>query len=167
MSMQENWFALYTKPHKEYLVRDLLRQQGIEVYLPETRAAVRRRDRRQKRPFFPHYLFARLNPHNSLMAKVRWTPGLRRVVSAGGKPVPVPNEVMAHVRRRLAAMAVEEPEGPFKKGDVVRVQRGIFEGLDAVFDRSLSAEGRARVFLQLMSRSVAAELDVGDLLSPW
>ena len=161
----EHWFALYTKPHKEYQVRGLLRDQGVEVYLPEVRVAARRRDRRERKPFFPHYLFARLDPRDGLMARVRWTPGLRRVVSAGDRPVLVPDEVVAYVRRRLATMADVGPEDPFRKGDVVRIVRGPFEGLDAIFDRRLSAEGRVRVFLELVSRLVAAELDTGDLLS--
>jgi transcriptional antiterminator RfaH len=160
------WFALYTKPHKEYLVRDLLCRQGCEVYLPEVAVAVRRRDRRECKPFFPHYLFARLVPGSEAMARARWTPGLRAIVSADGQAIPVPDEVIGHIRRRLATMEMGRPEEPFRKGEAVRVQRGPFEGLDAVFDRRLSPAGRVRVFLQWMSRWVAAELDLGDLLPP-
>jgi len=165
--MQGHWFALYTKPHKEYLVRDLLCTKKIEVYLPEIAVKTKRRDRRGKRPFFPHYMFARLDPRDGMIAKLRWTPGLRSIVSMGGRPVPVSDEVVQEIRRRLAAMAQVEPEERFRRGDVVRVMRGPFEGLDAVFDRKLSAEGRVRVFLEWMSRQVAAELDVEDLLPPW
>lgn len=158
----KQWVALYTKPHKEYLVRDLLRRQGVEVYLPEVAVAVRRRDRRKWKPFFPHYLFARFD--SDLMPMVRWTPGMRRVVSAGGQPVAVSDEVVAHIRRRVVTMVETEPESPFKQGDVVCIQHGTFEGWDAIFDCHLSPEGRVRVFLQCMSRLVATELDVGDLL---
>ena len=165
-ALGKRWFALYTKPHKEYQVRGLLCNQGVEVYLPEVRVAVRRRDRRDRKPFFPHYLFARLDPRDSLMAKVHWTPGLRRIVSSGGHPVPVPDEVVGYLRHRLEAMGAVEPEDPFRKGDTVRVVHGPFEGLDVVFDRRLSPEGRVRVFLDLMGRLVAAEMDAEDLLAP-
>jgi transcriptional antiterminator RfaH len=167
VSIQEHWFALYTKPHKEHLVRDFLSAQKVEVYLPEIAVKTRRRDRREKRPFFPHYLFARLDPQDGMIAKLRWTPGLRRIVSMGGRPVPVPDEVVQEIRRRLATIAQVEPEDQFRQGDVVHILRGPFEGLDAVFDRRLSAQGRVRVFLQWMSRWVAAELDLEDLLPPW
>jgi transcriptional antiterminator RfaH len=160
----KRWYALYTKPHKEYLVQSLLRNQGVEVYLPEIAVAVRRRDRREKKPFFPHYLFARLDLEGRQVAKAQWTPGLRRIVSAGGRPVVVPDEAVAHIRQRLAKMVETEPKGPFKRGDVIRVLRGPLEGLDVVFDRTLSPDGRVRVFLELVSRLVAAELDVADLL---
>jgi len=167
MSIHGHWFALYTKPHKEYLVRNLLSAQKVEVYLPEIAVKTRRRDRRAKRPFFPHYLFARVDPQAGMIAKVRWTPGLRCVVSMGGRPVPVRDQVVQEIRRRLTDMAQVEPEDRFQQGDVVRVMRGPFEGLDAVFDRRLSAQGRVRVFLQWMSRQVAAELDVEDLQPPY
>ena len=158
------WFALYTKPHKEYMVQGLLRNQDVETYLPEIGVAVQRRDRRDKKPFFPHYLFARLDPHSDQMVKVRWMPGLRRVVSAGGQPVSNPNEVIAHIRHRLAAMVEEKPASPFKKGEIVRVTRGPFAGLNAMFDRALSPEGRVRVLLEMMGRLVATDLSVEELL---
>jgi transcriptional antiterminator RfaH len=167
VSIQEHWFALYTKPHKECLVKEFLSAQQIEVYLPEIAVKSRRRDRRDKRPFFPHYMFARLDLQDGSISKLRWTPGLRCIVSIGGQPVSVPDEVVQEVRRRLAIMAQIEPEELFREGDVVHVMRGPFEGLDAVFDRRLSAQGRVRVFLQWMSRQVTAELDVEDLLPSW
>jgi transcriptional antiterminator RfaH len=167
MGIQEHWFALYTKPHKEYLVRDLLTARKVEVYLPEVAVRTKRRDRRAKRPFFPHYLFARLDLQDGMMANLRWTPGLRCIVSTGGRPVSVPDGVVQEIRRHLANREQVEPEDRFRQGEVVRVYSGPFEGLDAVFDRRLSAQGRVRVFLEWMSRRVAAELDVEDLLPPW
>lgn len=166
-SIMAHWVAFYTKPHKEYAVRDFLAERKIEVYLPEVRTRTRRAGRRGMRPFFPHYLFARLDLEDGAMAQVRWIPGLRRIVSFGDKPAPVPDEVVAHIRHRLAAMKEAEPAGPFNKGDAVRVLRGPFEGLDAIFDRHLSPEGRVRILLDIMGRLVATELDVDDLLPPY
>lgn len=166
MGSEKRWFALYTKPHKEHLVRDLLRSRGAEVYLPEVVVVDQRRGERKRKPFFPHYLFARLDPRGSLIAKVRWTPGLRRIVSSGNRPVPVPDGVVNHIRRRLAQMGEMQKEGPFEKGDLVHVTRGPFKGLDAVFEEQLSPRGRVRVFLELMGRLTAAELDLRDLRAP-
>ena len=159
-----HWCALYTKPHKEYVVRGRLTTQGVEVYLPEVRVVTKRRGRRDHKPFFPHYLFARFDPDGELLAKLRWTPGLRRIVSAGGRPVSVPDEVVTALRRRLEDMGEMSETEPFRKGEVVRIIEGPFEGLEAVFDRRLSPQGRVRVFLELMSRWVAADLDVDDLV---
>jgi transcriptional antiterminator RfaH len=166
MTDSSAWFALYTKPHKEYLVKDLLHNLDVEVYLPEIPVASPRRGRRRAKPFFPHYLFARFDMRDGVAAKIRYTPGVRRIVSAGGRPVPVADEVVGYIRRRLSQMEACEPEGPFKKGDQVRVISGPFEGLEAIFDRQLSPRGRVRVFLGLMGRLVATDMEVGDLLPP-
>ena len=171
MALEGHWFGLYTKPHNEYAVRDYLSGRQVEVYLPEVCNNTQRRGRRGRMPFFPHYLFARLDLRDGIMAKVPWTPGLRRFVTFAGEPAPVPDAVVAHIRRELAhirrelANTVEaDPDEPFKKGEVVRIPRGPLEGPAAVFDRRLSDDGRVRVFLQCMDRLMAAELDLDDLL---
>ena len=160
-----NWYALYTKPHKEYLVQEVLRNNGIETYLPQIAVAVRRRDRRSMKPFLPQYLFANLDPNEQHFANVRWTPGLRRIVSAGGHPVVVPDEVVMYLRRRLENMQTTDvPDTPFKKGEVIRITRGPLEGLEAVFDQQITPKGRVLVLLNVMSRLVKTELDLEDLI---
>ncbi len=160
-----NWYALYTKPHKEYLVQEVLRNSGIETYIPQIAVVVRRRDRRSMKPFLPQYLFAYFDPGEQRFADVCWTPGLRRIVSAGGRPVIVPDEVVMYLRRRLEHMQVTDVfDAPFKKGEVIRIARGPLEGLEAIFDQQITPKGRVLVFLNVMSRLVKTELDLEDLL---
>jgi len=161
MASDKIWLALFTKTYKEYQVRDLLKGRGTEVYLPEI--TVQKGDRVKKKPFFPHYLFAHVDPSTGEITDVRWTPGLRYIVRTGNKPVPVPDRVVEEIQHRLGSMGVVRPEDRFKEGDRVRIAHGPFEGLEAVFDRRLSAEGRVRVFLQLINRLVVTELDAADL----
>ena len=97
------------------------------------------------------------------MAHVPWTPGLRNIVSFGGRPAPIPDELIDTIRGRVAEMAAAGPEEPFRRGERVRVARGPFEGLDAMFDRRLSAEGRVRVWLDCMHRLMPADMDLDDL----
>jgi transcriptional antiterminator RfaH len=160
---KENWYVLHTKPHKEYLVQELFQREGVATFLPEICVASPRRDRRATRPFFPHYLFAQFDPTHSVIARIRWTPGLRRIVSAGDRPVPVPHDIVNRIRRRLDIMGVIHPQDRFNSGDIVSITRGPFKDLDAVFDQRLSPDGRVRVFLELMGRLVATDLDVEDL----
>ncbi|MEJ5308880.1 MAG: transcription termination/antitermination NusG family protein [Anaerolineae bacterium] len=160
-----NWYALYTKPHKEYLVQEVLLNCGVETYLPQIAVVVRRRDRRSMKPFLPQYLFAYFDPNAQRFADVCWTPGLRCIVSAGGRPVVVPDEVVMYLRRRLEHMATTDvPDAPFKKGEVIRIAHGPLEGLEAIFDQQITPKGRVLVFLNVMSRLVKAELDLEDLI---
>lgn len=162
---KKSWYVLYTKPHKEYLVQEVLRHNGIETYLPQIAVVVRRRDRRSMKPFLPQYLFANFDPKIQHFTDICWTPGLRRIVSAGGRPVVVPDEVVMYLCRRLENMETTDvPDSPFKKGEVVRITRGPLEGLEAIFDQQITPKGRVLVFLNVMSRLVKTELDLEDLI---
>ena len=165
---RKSWFALYTKPHKEYLVQEVLRSNGVETYLPQIAMMVQRRDRRSMKPFLPQYLFASFDPQEQLFSDVCWTPGLRCVVSAGGRPVAVPDEVVTYLRQRLKKLeATDVPDSPFKKGEVIRITQGPLEGLEAIFDKQITPKGRVWVFLKVMSRLVKTELDLKDILPPY
>ena len=158
---EKSWLVLYTKPYKERHVGDLLRAQDIEVYVPEITLQQKRGTKRK--PFFPCYLFARVDRDSPRVTDVRWTPGLRYIVRSGQRPVPVPDSVVEQIRRRLEQMGTLKPAERFEEGDLVRVTGGPLEGLEAIFDRRLSARGRVRVLLELMNRLVAAEVDATDL----
>lgn len=157
------WFCLYTKPRMEYRVRQALETRGRECYLPEAHRTAR--DCRQgiRRPFFPRYFFARLIPAQDL-AWVRWTPGLVCLLSFGGSPVVVEDAVIEALRARLAArLEVEAVHGPFCPGERVRVTAGPFQGLEAVFDRRLSPNGRARILVEFLHRTASCVIDISYL----
>jgi transcriptional antiterminator RfaH len=162
---EDYWLALYTQPHKERFVRDHLLGEGLDLYLPEVRNKVQRADRPSQRPFFPHYLFLRY-PGAEKLAAVRWTPGVRSIVTFGDRPALIPDRVIQHIITRLRTYQLPEEE-PFKPGQVVHIIDGPFEGMDAIFDRQLSSKGRVRVFFELVSRmQVSVEMDLKDLLPP-
>ena len=94
------WYALHTKPNSEYQVATALRQQELETYLPEIEAPKSRRQRKT-RPFFPCYLFVMIDFEQTGLSQVRWTPGLRRIVTIDNQPVPVPEAVIDLIRRQL------------------------------------------------------------------
>ena len=60
-----------------------------------------------------------------------------------------------------------EDEETFQRGQQVRIIRGPFEGMEAIFDQHLSGRDRIRVFFDLVNRmQVSVEMDKGDLLPP-
>ena len=77
--------------------------------------------------------------------------------------MPIPDEMVNQIRRRADELLAAGPEDPFKRGERVRVSHGPFEGLDAMFDRTLSPDGRARVLLECMHRLMAADINLDDL----
>lgn len=163
--MSDQWLALYTQPHREYLVRDYLLAEGLKVYLPEVRNKTQRGDRRSRRPFFPHYLFLQ-DPGKEKLPDIRWIPGLRRIVMFGSRPALIPDQAIQFVQTRLDAFETSDQE-PFKRGQKVRIVRGPFEGMEAIFEQRLSGKDRVRIFFDLVNRmQVSVELSIQDLLPP-
>ena len=87
------WRVLYTNPNAEYHVLNALRQEQIETYFPEI-DTLNARGEKKKAPFFPNYVFAHLELENVQISKLRWTPGLRYILSFGGKPAVVPIKLL-------------------------------------------------------------------------
>ena len=144
---------------------EYLRGAGLEVYLPQVRNKVQRGDRRSRRPFFPHYLFLQY-PGEEKLAEVRRTPGLRQIVAFGSRPALIPDQMIQSIKTRLKTFELGD-EDPFKPGQSVRIIRGPFEGMEAIFDQRLSGRDRVRVFFELVNRlQVSVEMNQGDLLPP-
>jgi len=158
----EHWHALYTKPRQEQQVNRLLRERGLETYLPTTRRKVQRRDRPDDVVFFPCYLFVRLDLDRVSQSSIAWMPGVRRIVSAGDRAVVVADEIIQLIRRRL-----ESAEGirasDLQHGNRVRITAGPLRDLEAIFDQPLSRADRVRVLLDVMGRMTSVELDYSQL----
>ena len=156
-----DWYALHTKPHKERQVSSLLENQGYEVYLPIVR--VRRCGTERKEPCFSCYLFARMSGLSDFHL-VRWTPGLRSIVSFGVHPTVVPEVVVSDIRRRLAKM---DKRGylasQFKSGDRVTIDSGPLAGFKGVFQENLSSRDRAKVLVDFMDRWTRCDVGIDYL----
>ncbi|HID52105.1 MAG TPA: hypothetical protein EYP41_08715 [Anaerolineae bacterium] len=156
--MMKQWYSLYTKANAEYKVASYLREHGIEVYLPEICVSVQKPV--QKLPFFPCYIFAQLDLTDGNPTLWRWTPGLRRLVSYGDRPIPLPPELINVMKHKLAqnndvAGAVHS----FQIGDMVRITEGPFKDMLAVFDGPMTPSKRVQVLLTTMGQYLRLRLD--------
>ncbi len=159
------WYALYTKPHKEQQVSAALQARGIETYLPTLPVYKGRRRTEKRQPFFPCYLFARMDLGAIGLSSVAWTPGLRRIVSFGGQPAVVGDEVIDIIRHRLKQMEASgyPIQRRFRPGDRVVIKSGPLRDLEAVFDKELSPSDRARVLVEILGRLTACEIELDCL----
>jgi len=149
----EAWYALYTKPHQEHLVVDQLAQRGVEAFFP--RFVERRRAGNRVQALFPGYLFVRADLEVVGQSLLRWTPGLRGVVSFAGVPARVPDEAVALVRKQLARL---EAAGGFVKarfqpGERVRLKEGPLAGLEAVFEGPAGPTDRVRILIRFLGQA--------------
>ena len=147
------WFAVSLQPHADDQARTHLLRQGYEVFAPTVLRTVRhaRQFRTRVAPLFPGYLFVNVD-----LAKARWrsingTRGVRSIVSAGERPLPVPESVIASLRQDAARSLTLTPGTPL---DIVA---GPFSGLAAQLER-LDGAARVAVLMQLIGGAVSVSL---------
>jgi transcriptional antiterminator RfaH len=149
-----SWYAMRSKPNKEDFLAGQLESHGVEVYFPRIRVTPVNPRSRKMRPYFPNYLFVRVDLDVINVSDLRWMPGASGLVSFDGKPASVPDFLIAAVQRQvdhLNASARNLTDG-LKAGDSVIIQDGPFAGYEAIFDTHLSGQERVRVLLNLLQR---------------
>lgn len=162
-----NWYAIHTKPHKEHAVELYLQSRGIDTFLPVLKADGRDGRQPAARPFFSCYLFASMDFDRVPLSSINWAPGVNRVVSFGGLPAVVPQEVVDWLRRRLEQVDPRDYHRgrPLAPGDRLRVTKGPLRGLEAIFDQRLSSSARARVFVEILGHLTACQMSLADLVA--
>src|SRR4030065_1632094 len=164
--MTQQWYALRSKPRKEDIVWKHVHDRGYEVFFPRIRVHPVNPRSRKVKPYFPGYIFVRLDLEMLGNSVIQWMPHTVGLVSFGGEPAPVPDHLIHAIRRRVEEIASAGGEvfDGLKQGEVVRIDHGPFEGYEAIFDARLPGSERVRVLLKILSnRQVSVELDAAHI----
>lgn len=155
------WYAIQHKPAQGDRALENLQNQDARCFYPKVTVERIRAGKRTTRlePLFPGYLFINIDESDPLWSKLRSTRGVLRVVGFGGKPMPVPDEVIAYIHDGLAAV---EEQGGLKKGEKVHIQGGPFRGVEGIF-QAYDGEERAIVLISFMQKQQAVRVRLGDL----
>jgi transcription antitermination factor NusG len=165
--MSEYWYALRCKPRKEDLVYQQVVSQEITVYYPRLRVNPVNPRSKKIKPYFPGYMFVRVDLDRLGLSYFQWMPHTLGLVSFGDEPASVPEHLIAAIQKRVKDVA--EAGGELflglKPGDSVWIREGPFAGYEAIFDARLPGKERVRVLLKLLSeqRHVPLELNAGVL----
>ena len=158
----EHWYVLFSKPCREFQVREQLALGGLRAYLPLAPASPATR-RRRPQPLFPRYLFARLDLGRVLPDAVRWLPGLVGFVTFGDELATVDDAVIEHIEQRLVQMR-QQGFASFQPGQHVVLRTGHpLSALDAVFEKPLSGGKRAQILIDLLGRLTSCEVEMSSL----
>lgn len=161
------WYALATRPRMEGVARENLERQGYRVCLPEIRLRKRRKGRWQEvtEPLFPGYLFVALDLDCDNTAPIRSTLGARGLVRFGLYSPAMPAGSVEFLQRNSQGEEKGSAPLPFAPGDRVRIARGPFVGLEAVYQMQ-SGDARVQVLLGLLGREHMVGVDTDDLDVP-
>ncbi len=164
--MTESWYALRSKPRKEEVLWQQLIAREVEVFFPRIRVHPVNPRSRKLRPYFPGYMFVHVDLEEVGLSKFNWMPHAIGLVSFGGVPATVPENLIYAIRKRVEEIA--EAGGEFydglQAGDPVRISSGPFAGYEAIFDTRLPGTERVRVLIQMLSdRNIPVELKAGQV----
>ena len=159
---QPRWYAVQTCANHEKRVFQQLGQRTVEAYLPQYESMRRWKDRRVRLelPLFPGYVFVHLALRDRL--RVLQTPSVVRLVGFGGQPAALADQEIDALRQGLTHEMRIEPHPYLKVGQRVRVKTGPLQGLQGILVRKKNVS-RFVISLDLIMRSVAAEIDVAEL----
>jgi len=165
--MPNQWYALRSKPRKEDVVWRQLRLDGVEVFYPRLRVNPVNPRSKKIKPYFPGYLFVYIDIEQTGISRFQWMPHTIGLVSFGGEPAHVPENLIIELQKRVAEIAEAGGEvfDGLKTGDKVRISSGPFQGYEAIFDARVSGTERVRVLLELLTnkRKVPIELSSGSI----
>ncbi|MDR7208999.1 UpxY family transcription antiterminator [Flavobacterium piscis] len=128
-----NWYVVYTKPKWERKVAERLNQIGIECYCPLITQIKQWSDRKKKveGPLFNSYVFVHLPDANR--TSVFKVAGVIRYLFWLGKPAIVRDEEIETIKKSLLDVDISEVLVlPYKKGDKIKLETGVFSSQDAI-----------------------------------
>jgi transcriptional antiterminator RfaH len=153
------WYVIQTKPGNENRVETNLVNQEIETFLPlvETYPCQRGKIVQAIKPFFPNYLFSKLDLALHYY-KVKWTRGVSKILSAGNEPVPISEKVIQSIKERIVRGNVVRLEDNLNEGDLVQITTGPFKDLTGIFQKKMSDSGRVRILLSLIGVDIQIQI---------
>ena len=158
------WYVVVTKPRQETRAYENLEHQGGEVFMPMLQTETIKQGRRtqQSAPLFPGYLFLRLDKDSPLLAKVRSTFGVNKLLCFGNVPVNIDGRIIEDLKMRTSG-AADLPK--FKTGQKVELKEGPFRHYQALF-KEYKGEDRAIILLTLLGQQNELVVELAELHRP-
>ena len=154
-----DWYVVYSNPHKEQQARFHLGLKGVEAFFPRLSLPVASESKKRIMPLFPNYVFVRVHmPTESHL--IIWTPGVKKIVSFGDEPIPLPEDVVQFLQDQADSEGVIQAQSMLRRGQHVEISGGPFDGLMGIIQSPPDNKGRVKILLQLLSRQVSVKLGV-------
>jgi len=159
-----SWYLLQAYHKHEDRAEGNLKSLGIEILAPKVEE--RRYNyctgaiTRHAKPLFPGYLFAKFRA-SDLYHKVRYTRGVRQLVSFGDFPTVIDEEIITMIQSRIRedGFARVDTDEDLKPGDQVVIRDGPLKTFAGVFERQMKGADRVRILIQTVSYQAHVEIE--------
>ncbi len=136
-----------------------LSQRGIETWVPLCHVRHKWSDRIKiiDQPIFPGYLFSRFLLRDRI--RVLEAPGVKQILGIGATPVSISQSEIDNLKTLVNAKPLLVAWPYLRAGQRVRIDRGPLAGVEGFVMRAEQGELRIVVSVDLLQRSVAAQID--------
>jgi transcriptional antiterminator NusG len=163
------WFVVHSysgyenkvKKNLEHRIESMGMQDQIFQVVVPTEEEVELRDgqrRTTERRVFPGYILVEMLMNDDTWYVVRNTPGVTDFVRSGTKPIPLRQEEVDQILKRMEA-AAPKIKVRFKEGEKVRIVDGPFEDFMGTVDAIDADRARVRVLVNMFGRETPVEVD--------
>ena len=161
IALAHNWYAVRTRSNYEFKVSYLLNKKSINAFYPTVLKWSRRKDRKIKvaRPLFPGYLFVECPASARDWLEIKKIEGVVNLLGTKGSPLPIPAEQIENVKKIVDSGIDPLPHPFLKAGERVVVVDGPLRGAIGIFERFNDKKGTLVISVDLLGRSLAAEVD--------
>lgn len=169
MGKERAWYVVHTYSGHEMKVKANLEKRieatGLEdkifrILVP-TEDKVEVKDGKKqikKRRIFPGYILVEMIMDENTWYHVRNTPGVTGFVSAGSRPVPLPEDEINSILRSMGEEG-EKVQVDFEVGQKVRINDGPFEDFIGEVQNINLEKGKVKVLVSMFGRETPLELD--------
>jgi transcriptional antiterminator NusG len=154
------WYIIHTYSRHERKVELTLQGKNIETFLPRLTVSSRRRDRKLliNVPLFPRFLFVYTDLKDWPYYTIIRNPSVVRIIGSKGQWNEVPDETVASIQKLLNSGQPAFPWAKITPGKQIRVIDGPLSGAIGVILRCKPGKSRLIIGVELLGRSVRAEL---------
>lgn len=163
------WYVLHTYAGYEDAVKEALKQRIesmnmqefiFDVIVPkEIEIEVKKGEPKQtQKRMFPGYVMVNMIVSDESWYVVRNTPNVTGFIGAGTTPIPVSDEEMRNIRKRMG-MSEPKYKADFTIHEQVAIAEGPFAGYQGLVAEIDEDKGKLKVLVSLFGRETPVELD--------
>lgn len=146
------WYAVFTHARQEGRADENLKAWRVETFAPRIRQSRYYNGTlvQSIKPLFPRYIFARFKV-NDLLHKVTFTRGVSGVVSFGGTPTPVDDQIIEIIKSQMSEDGYVKIVETLRAGDPVEIKDGPLKNFRGIFERAVKHSDRVMLLLTTIS----------------
>jgi len=163
-----HWYVVHSKPQKEEWLFKQLTTLQFKAYCPRLNPRNKKPHSHKPKPYFPGYLFVNVDLELTGRSVLQWIPGSLGLVSFGGEPAWVSDELIRKIRRNVDEINIAGGKllGSLRPGGKVIIDSGLFAGYKGIFCAWLRPSERAQILISIL-QNPAVRVDLrADQLTP-